>query len=170
MKFLLNSKILNKRKLAHDNSFFKKGYTFLELVIAISILGVLMMVVIPSFSDFRQNSLLNGDTTNLITLINRARLLSVSNNEDSQYGVHFESTKATLFKGTYVVDTPSNEVVLFNNGISLSSISIDGGGSEILFEKVTGAASNTGDFTLSVSGVSKSVDIGVLASGVTTIQ
>ena len=76
-----------------------RGFTALEILIVIAILAILLATILPSFTNFRRSSLLNTDTMNLVTLINRARLLSVSSKDDERYGIHLETTKAVLFKG-----------------------------------------------------------------------
>lgn len=151
-----------------DNSI--KGFTALELLISISILGVLLAAILPSFLSFRQRSILNTETQELITTINRARLLSVSSKNDQQFGVHFESGKVVLFQGTtYTNGVATNEEHLFDSALSLSSIVVNGGGAEVLFEKVTGATSQNATTTLLVSGTTASTTVLVRPSGVATI-
>lgn len=152
---------------------FVRGFTALEILIVIAILGILMSVILPSFMNFRRSSLLNTDTMNLITLINRARLLSVSSKDDDKYGIHLEASKAVLFKGgSYDVASSTNEVHIFSTGLTLSNIEISGGGSEVLFEKVTGATTNgvNATTTLLVTGTTSSTTVLILPTGVATIN
>lgn len=149
----------------------KKGFTAIEILMVIAILGVLLAVILPSFTNFRRASLLNTDTMNLVTLINRARLLSISAKDDNQFGIHLESGKAVLFKGaTYSAGASTNETHTFSTGLTLSSIAINGGGSEILFEKVTGAASQNATTTLLVTGTTSSTTVLILPTGIATIN
>lgn len=148
-----------------------RGFTALEILIVIAILGILLSVILPSFMNFRRSSLLNTDTMNLITLINRARLLSVSSKDDDQYGIHLESSKAVLFKGSvYSAGTTTNETHTFSTGLTLSSIAVNGGGSEVLFEKVTGATTQNATTTLLVTGTTSSTTVLILQTGVATIN
>ena len=149
-----------------------RGFTALEIAIVIAIMALLLATVIPSFMDFRRNSLLNTNTQNLVTLINRARLLSVSSKDDNQYGVHLEASKVVLFKGTtYTGGVATNEEVVFDAGLSLSSINISGGGAEVLFEKVTGATTGSvsATTTLSITGTTASTTVLIYQTGVTTV-
>lgn len=150
---------------------FRSGFTITELLIVVAILGVLMSITIPSFTDFRRSSLLNTDTMGLVTLINKARVLSISAKNDDQYGVHLEGGKAVLFQGgTYSAGAITNEEQVFSAGLALSSIMVNGGGSEILFEKVTGATSQNATTTLLIIGTTASTTILVYPTGIATIK
>ncbi|MBI3634513.1 MAG: type II secretion system protein [Candidatus Yonathbacteria bacterium] len=150
------------------NSF---GFTLLEILIVLSILGVLLSVILPSLNRFRQNSILNTETQEMITLINRARLLSVSSKNDQQFGVHFEATKVVLFVGAvYSAVAVTNEAHVFNSMLTLSSIAINGGGAEMLFEKVTGSTSQNATTTLLVIGTTASSTMVIRPTGVATIN
>lgn len=168
--------LIQKRKSAVNGQWSnvkgsRKGFTALEILIVIAILGILLSVILPSFTNFRRSSLLNTDTQNLVTLINRARILSVASKDDSQWGIHLETSKAVLFKGiTYATSTATNEVHIFNTGLALSSIAINGGGSDILFEKVTGATVQNATTTLLVTGTTASTTLLIQPSGITTIK
>ncbi len=146
------------------------GFTALEVMIVIAILAILLATILPSFMNFRRSSLLNTDTMNLVTLINRARLLSVSSKDDERYGIHLESSKAVLFKGaTYSASEPTNETHIFSTGLTLSNIAIKGGGSEVLFAKVTGATTQNATTTLLVTGTTSSTTVLIYPSGIATI-
>lgn len=146
-----------------------RGFTFLELTISVGILAVLLTVIIPSFMDFRRNSILNTETQNVITLINKARLSSMSSKEDTQYGIHFEAGKIVLFQGdTYTAGAGTNEEFVLNTALTLSPIVVYGGGGEVVFQKVTGATNQNATTTLLVVGSTASTTIVVFPSGVST--
>jgi len=148
-----------------------RGFSVLELLVVIGILVVLMASIVPSFLNFRRNSILNTETEELITVINRARLLSVSSKNDQQFGVHLESGKVVLFQGAaYSVGVSTNEEHLFNSALGLSSIVINGGGAEIVFEKVTGATHQNATTTLLATGTTASTTVLVFPTGIVTMQ
>lgn len=166
----------NEAKIPHSTfpipHSTSRGFTALEILIVIAILAILLATILPSFTNFRRSSLLNTDTMNLVTLINRARLLSVSSKDDERYGIHLESGKAVLFKGDiYSASEPTNETHVFGTGLTLSSIAISGGGSEVLFEKVTGATTNgkNATTTLLVTGTTSSTTVLIFPTGIATI-
>lgn len=147
-----------------------RGFSALELVIVIAILAALLASIVPSFMNFRRSSILNTETQELVTVINRARLLSVSSKNDQQFGVHFEAGRVVLFQGaTYSAGATTNEAHMFNSMLTLSPITINGGGAELLFEKVTGATSQNATTTLLVVGTTASTTVVVRPTGVATI-
>ena len=149
---------------------FHRGFTLLEIIIVIGILGILLSVVMPSFMNFRRNSLLNVETMELMTLINRARILAVSSKNDQQFGVHLQADKAVLFQGgTYNAGDVTNETHTFATGITLSTIVINPGVSEIIFDKVTGATANNATTTLLVTGTTASTTVLVYPTGIVTL-
>ncbi|MFA5997239.1 MAG: type II secretion system protein [Candidatus Paceibacterota bacterium] len=143
----------------------RRGYTLLELLVVIAILGLIMAITIPSFSEFRQNSALNADTMNVITLINRARLLSVSDKGDKQYGIYLSSTSSILFASSTFASsaTSTRETYTLSSGITMS-----GTASEIVFAKVTGVASTAATTTL--LGTTSSTTILIYPTGIATIK
>lgn len=146
------------------------GFTVLELLIVISILAVLLTIVVSSFSSFRRSSVLNTEVQELVTVINRARLLSVSSKNDQQFGVHLESGKVVLFEGsTYSAGASTNETHTFNSMLTLSPVVVSGGGAEVLFEKVTGATAQNATTTLLVTGTTASTTVVIRPTGVATI-
>jgi len=175
MKQLTTNKIFDEWVFAKRKptvNCFHRGFTALEILIVIAILAILLATILPSFTNFRRSSLLNTDTMNLVTIINRARLLSVSSKDDERYGIHLESGKVVLFKGdTYSEGEPTNETHLFSTDLTLSIIAISGGGSEILFEKVTGATTDgkNATTTLLVTGTTSSTTVLIYPTGIATI-
>lgn len=145
------------------------GFTLLELIIVVGILGLLLAVIMPSFLNFRRNSILNTETQNVITLVNKARMSSMSSREDAQYGIHLEASKVVLFQGdTYVDGAGTNEELVLNTALTLSLIEVYGGGAEVVFQKVTGATHQNATTTLLVVGSTASTTIVVFPSGVST--
>lgn len=148
-----------------------RGFTLLEIIIVISILAILLSIILPSLTNFRQKSILNTETQEMTTLINKARLSSMSSKNDQQYGIHFEAGKIVLFEGTtYTAGAGTNEEHLFNTALTLAPITINGGGAETVFQKITGSTNQNSTTTLKVvTNTSASTTIIILPSGIATI-
>lgn len=147
------------------------GFTILEIIIVISILGVIFSMILPSLTSFRQKSILNTEAQGMTTLINKARLSSMSSKNDQQYGIHFEAGKIVLFEGTtYTAGAGTNEEHLFDTVLTLAPITINGGGAETVFQKITGGTNQNSTTTLKVIvNNSASTTIIILPSGIATI-
>lgn len=147
------------------------GVTFLELTITVGILGLLLAVIMPSFLNFRRSSILNTEMQEVVTLINKARLSAMSSKGDMKYGVHFESGKIVLFPGAvYAGGASENEEHILNSALMFSAITVNGGGADVIFEKITGATSQNATTTLLVTGSTASTTIVISPTGVTSMQ
>jgi hypothetical protein len=82
------------------------------------------------------------------------------------------STSATLFEGTsYSVGASTNEVVTYDNGISIIYSSINGGGSTIVFEKARGTTNNYGLIKFAVTNTTTSSSTVIIGeTGIIQIQ
>lgn len=149
----------------------RHGFTLLETIIVISILGVVLSMILPSLSSFRQKSILDTEVQEMTTLINKARLSSMSSKNDRQYGIHFEAGKIVLFEGTtYTAGAPTNEEHSFNTALTLAPITINGGGAETIFQKITGGTNQNSTTTLKVvANTGASTTIVIFPSGIATI-
>ncbi|MFA4890139.1 MAG: prepilin-type N-terminal cleavage/methylation domain-containing protein [Candidatus Paceibacterota bacterium] len=149
-----------------------KGFTVIEIAIVVVILAVLTAMAITSFSGFRQNQLLNSDVNKAVSIINEARSKTLSSQDFSQYGVHFETTKLALFKGaTYVASSPDNASSTLSSFIEISEISLAGEGSDVIFQKLTGKTDQSGAITFRVKAdTSKTKTINISSTGITNVQ
>jgi hypothetical protein len=74
-----------------------------------------------------------------------------------KHGVKVSSTTATLFEGiTYTAGTATNQIVTFDSRVTLASMSINGGGDTIVFDKVTGSTNNYGTIRFYITNASTS--------------
>jgi prepilin-type N-terminal cleavage/methylation domain-containing protein len=66
------------------------GFTLVEILTAIGIIGVLVLIGIPAFRAYQPNLQLNGAVRNLVTDIRYAQQLAVT--EQIDHGIHFSSS------------------------------------------------------------------------------
>ena len=140
-------------------NFLQKGITALELIIVMAILVILIMAVLPKFSEMKNNQLLKNTEENVLATLNTARTQTLASLNSSGYGVHFQSDKIVLFAGlSYSPSDPSNKVFDMISPATISGINL-GGSSEIIFEKLSGTPSAYGDIVVSVGSLSKTITI-----------
>jgi prepilin-type N-terminal cleavage/methylation domain-containing protein len=82
---------------------FKKGFTLLEMLVVVAIIGVLAAVLIVGQSSFNKATLLTDTAYTVALSIREAQTLGVSSKEiggisNAGYGVHFGSGSATTYQ------------------------------------------------------------------------
>ena len=129
-------------------SFGKKyrgGTTLIEVLVVVVIVMIIAGIVFLSFSSFRYGQALPNDVDEVTALLNEARSRTISADAGAQYGVHFDADKAVLFVGnTYTVGAAGNKQVIVNPMIQITSVFLNGGGTNVVFDKLTGETSQYG--------------------------
>lgn len=145
-----------------------KGFTLIEILVSLAILAVISVIGLNSFSSVNTDKALDLEAEKVISLIAKARALTLSAKDGAAYGVHFEERTAVLFRGpTYSSGALANQVQAFNDIVKLSAAALAGGGVEVLFAKLTGATAQSGTITLAaVRDASKTRVITIAATGV----
>lgn len=140
---------------------FKKGFTLFEIIIAISILVIMLVVTLPKFSEFRLVQVQNATITDILSSLDKARSDTLNSLDSSSYGVHFETSKVVIFKGTsYSILDANNQDIIFASPASITNISFSGGGSDIYFSRLSGTPNKTGTLTITTGNYSKTITIG----------
>jgi Tfp pilus assembly protein FimT len=139
-----------------------------EVLISLLILAIISVVGLNSFSGVNTRKALDLEAEKVISLIAKARALTLSAKSDAPYGVHFEERTAVLFKGqSYSSGALTNQGQPFNDVVKLSSTALVGGGAEVLFARLTGATAQSGTVTLAaVQDASKTRVITIAATGI----
>ena len=142
-----------------------RGFTLLELIVIVAIVGILLAVSIPALSRFRQQQALQHTTEGLLALLADARTKTLAALNDTSYGVYLESTQATLFVGTtYIPNTPTNETYEFETPAT-ATWNLTPSGATISFARLTGSPSSHGTIELSIpSGTTKTITITALGA------
>lgn len=149
-----------------------KGFTFIEMMIAIAIIFIITVFSFITLNTFRENQSLKNAVNETISLLNQARSQTLSSQDFSQYGVHFETSRAVLFKGA-VFSEPSADNIIFNlpSLVEISGISLNGGGVDLIFQKLTGKTDEFGTIVFRAKNdISKTKTIEIKNMGVINIQ
>ncbi|MDO8728805.1 MAG: prepilin-type N-terminal cleavage/methylation domain-containing protein [bacterium] len=123
----------------------RRGFTILEILIAISIMVLMITIVSFSFSKLNSSQTLDTSADLVVSILNETRSLTLSAVDDSQYGVNFEASQIVLFKGSiYLSADPSNVVTELNPQVGLRNVILNGGGTSVIFKRLTGNTVETG--------------------------
>jgi prepilin-type N-terminal cleavage/methylation domain-containing protein len=145
-----------------------KGFTVLEILVAMGILGMAVTIVTLSFSRLNENQALDKSVDLAVSVLNEARSLTLSSVDSSRYGVNLESDQLVLFKGSsFSSSAPDNVTTSLNALVGIRNISLSGGGSSVVFDRLTGATNNSGTFELYLKNASTTYStVTVNATGV----
>jgi prepilin-type N-terminal cleavage/methylation domain-containing protein len=81
----------------------KKGFTLVEVMIVVAIIGILSAMAVPSFKKFSAHQNLNGAARELFSDVRGARVSAIM--EGVQYGIYFPN--ATQFQLIKVANAPT---------------------------------------------------------------
>ena len=126
-----------------------RGFTLLELLVVLAILVLLGTLALKPLATFRAKEALDASVTQVLSILHEARESTLASKDDTVYGVHFESLRVVLFAGaTYSEGAQTNKEYELPSSVEISTINIVGG-SNVVFERLTGETSNTGEVVLS---------------------
>jgi len=150
----------------------QRGFSLIEIVIAMAIGAVLVAAIVVSFSSFRNSKTVDITADQILAVINEARVKSVSSEDYSRFGVHFETSRIVLFKGDIFTEpNPANIETILSPLVEISNISLSGGGADIVFQKLTGKTGNNGSLRVRLkSDNNKYKTISVKSAGIADIQ
>lgn len=122
-----------------------QGFTIIEILIVVAIVALTVTIVSVSFYKLNSSQALDKGATLVVSTLDEARALTLSSKGDSQYGVYLEDSQITTFKGTtYSASDPDNIVTSINPLIGLRDITLSGGGTSVVFKRLTGNTDEVG--------------------------
>ncbi len=140
----------------------KKAFTFLEITIVIGVL----LISLGLMGLYAQTSQVRADVnTQAASFVAYARLASsdaASGKNDQDHGIHLEANSYTLFEGSsYVPGADTNFTISLPSAVSIQNISLDGGGSDLIFTTPFGYTKTNGSLDFVSSQISKTLSISI---------
>ena len=147
-----------------------KGISIIETLIVIGILALLGNFVVMAFKSFSSSEALNKDANLAVSLLNQARVMTLSSKNNYQYGVHFDATKMVLFRGSsYSSATTTNVSFQLSTGVTATT-ALTGGGLNVIFQRLTGKTTQNGTITFSLSGSTTTKSVTIFNTGAIQIN
>lgn len=130
----------------------KKGFTLTELLVVIAVMALVGSIVWGGLSNYRDVQALQSATDVIVATLGEARSRAISSVGAMQYGVHLEGKNIVLFKGSqYSPSSPSNIITILNNAVSVSTSGLTSSSTDVVFERITGKGSASGQIVVSLS-------------------
>lgn len=143
-----------------------QGLTLAEILIALAIISIISALMLGAFASYRGNQGLSKDTEMVVEVLRQARVQTLVSKNASPYGVHFATSSIVLFAGTsYSPGLSSNVTFELMSPRAAISTSLLGGGSDVVFDRLTGETSQSGSVTLSSSAASTTKTIVIYKTG-----
>lgn len=145
----------------------RNGFTLIEVIVAIAVAAAISSVAFIGYSSMSVGSELKTTAFKVTDVLNLARQRTLASLAASNYGVHFEQGQFILFKGAiYDPLDPDNIFYPLADSLEISEIVLNGGGSEVVFNRITGETANAGTVKIQVQNdSSRFKTIEVLSSG-----
>lgn len=124
-----------------------KGFTLIEIIVAILVLSVAAVLVIPAWKSFSDNVNLGNAEQMLEAKIKLAKNYSLGSLGDSVYGIHFDvlNNRFVLFSGGAFIDgAPTNQIFNLPSNVEIYGVGLSGGGNDLVFGRLTGGTNNSG--------------------------
>lgn len=133
-----------------------RGYSLMEIIIASAMLTTLTVITVTTFTDFRARKARDAATAQVLGVLSRAYLDTITSKNDLVYGVQLRTSDYILFLGSTAPASDTAPSVILRESLSagteIANISLTGGGSYIYFQRLTGSTLQNGTFEIRAKG------------------
>jgi len=141
---------------------FEAGFSILEVFLVVLIIVILAGIIFSSLSPARNEKLLAGAVSEILSTLDEARARSLAGDLDQVYGVTFENDRIIL--------VPDDSEIVLSDRVVISDIALAGGGSTVTFKKLTGGTDEPGTVTVELTDGSSEKVVEISSSGLFNLQ
>ncbi len=140
---------------------FRRGFTLLELLAVIAIIGVLVVISLPGLNNLRQTSNLKDTTDVFVSAVRNEQALAIAGQGNTNHQISITATTYTTSSATtswsgLTVTPPTPSTITFKK---LTGVALDSAGNQM-----------TSDQIISIGNGSKTYQVHIKPLGVVTIQ
>jgi type II secretory pathway pseudopilin PulG len=145
-----------------------QAFTLLEVLVVIGLLLTVTLVILPITVRQLQSAKADAIGREIATEIFLAQQRAYAGENNNSYGIALASGRYTYYQGASLATAVDTFKVDLAQNITISSISLNGGGSEIFFSKNQLRSNNYGSFH--VNDGTQSVIVSINKEGLISVQ
>lgn len=124
----------------------------MEMLVVVAILVMLSSMVTVAFGRFARNRAVESAASLIAGELADARSRTLAARSGISHGVHLDESGVVLFGGsTYDAGDLTNEATVLDSRTIIAEIDLNGGGDDIVFERLTGETDAYGTITVAAS-------------------
>ncbi|MBI5413187.1 hypothetical protein HZA42_02445 [Candidatus Peregrinibacteria bacterium] len=139
-----------------ENTSQKAGITMLEIIVVVTVIVIIAAGTFSIFSSFMANTYVDDTAQEIVYTLRKANTNTIARYYDLRWGVYFDDTAKsfTLFAGeSYAARNAQHDVATnLPASVTLSQISFNGGGKEVVFRKIAGDTTRYGSLKVQSTG------------------
>lgn len=122
-----------------------RGATFLEVLVVMAVFGIIAAAISPMFSGIFYRRFVDLAAAGAADALREAQFSAMTGLTPGSFGVHFEGGQYVFFRGAaYLAGAPENVAHQLESGVAITSVNLNGGGSDIIFSDVRGQPDRDG--------------------------
>jgi len=134
--------MLQQQKNNNERHIFIKGFTFIEVILSVALLGILAAVAIPVGYEMQSRNELDIARILIAENIRSAEASARAMQGDSSWGIYMDTGVIALYQGASYATRTYDETTDISPAISFSGVQ------EFTFTKFTGYPTVTGAVTI----------------------
>lgn len=140
----------------------KRGFTSLEIMLVVTFLGVMLGLGLNYYRLTQVRVDFNAEVDRFVSELRLARSEALAGSDDQDRGVHLDVDGYVVFVGnSYDEMSDFNYEVELPSTMEISNISLNGGGSDIVFEKGDGETGQFGNVDFVSNEIGKTVTVNI---------
>jgi prepilin-type N-terminal cleavage/methylation domain-containing protein len=133
----------------------KKGFSIIELIVVIFIVGIIASASAPLYRNVQQNKKLNNTNQIVLQSLRRAQILAQSSEGDSAWGTQVSGGNVTIFKGSSF----ASRSISYDEITAIPVDVIISGATEFIFAKQSGYPITPSSLSLTLDNQTKTIII-----------
>ena len=141
-------------KLPKKSVNSRRGLSLIEIILAMALIAIIFAIGLPVSLNFYRSYSFQAEVNTVISLLEQARSLAMTNHNESAWGLYIDSDRFTVFRGLDYAGryAPADRFFDRAGGIAIA------GNNEMIFNQLSGRT-NAANIIISGSGRTANINI-----------